>query len=197
MDATRVYEMRRALCPTGKLPPASAALLKELQPQAFVDSGFVSGYLQTNLELGRVLLANLLGLEIHDVALDRYVEVAAKPSPNPNDPNRNPRPNPNPLIPKPLSPPRAVQRYTRYAPRNTHAAPLCAKAAAAHARREQNKAGTSGTRTGSSARGSTSGGSGGKRKRARPIPQPRSSRVPPPGASSPADSDSESVEPVD
>ena len=98
MDATRVYEMRRALCPTGKLPPASAALLKELQPQAFVDSGFVSGYLQTNLELGRVLLANLLGLEIHDVALDRYVEVAAKPSPNPNDPNRNPRPNPNPYL---------------------------------------------------------------------------------------------------
>ena len=90
--------MRRALCPTGKLPPASAALLKELQPQAFVDSGFVSGYLQTNLELGRVLLANLLGLEIHDVALDRYVEVAAKPSPNPNDPNRNPRPNPNPYL---------------------------------------------------------------------------------------------------
>ena len=81
MDATRVYEMRRALCPTGKLPPASAALLKELQPQAFVDSGFVSGYLQTNLELGRVLLANLLGLELHDVALDRYVEVAARLSP--------------------------------------------------------------------------------------------------------------------
>ena len=73
--------MRRALCPAGPLPPASAALLKELQPQDFVDSGFVSGYLQPNLELGRVLLANLLGIELHDVALDRFVEVAARLSP--------------------------------------------------------------------------------------------------------------------
>ncbi len=60
----------------GPLPPASAALLSELQPQAFVDSGFVSKYLQTNLELGRVLLANLLGLEMHDLLLERYVKVA-------------------------------------------------------------------------------------------------------------------------
>ena len=45
------------------------------------DAAKPNGYLQTNLELGRVLLANLLGLEIHDVALDRYVEVAARLSP--------------------------------------------------------------------------------------------------------------------
>ena len=63
------------MCAAGPLPSASAALLNELQPQAFVDSGFVSKYLQTNLELGRVLLANLLGLELHDLALERYVKV--------------------------------------------------------------------------------------------------------------------------
>eukprot|EP00320_Phaeocystis_rex_P009740 CAMPEP_0119089290 /NCGR_PEP_ID=MMETSP1178-20130426/148548_1 /TAXON_ID=33656 /ORGANISM="unid sp, Strain CCMP2000" /LENGTH=209 /DNA_ID=CAMNT_0007072635 /DNA_START=56 /DNA_END=685 /DNA_ORIENTATION=+ len=75
-DATHVYKRRRALCPTGPLPSATLALMNELQPQAFVDSGFVSKYLQTNMELGRVLLANLCGLELHDQLLERYVKAA-------------------------------------------------------------------------------------------------------------------------
>ena len=76
-DAARVYAGRRALRPAGPLPSASLDLLNELQPQAFVDSGFVSKYLQTNLELGRVLLANLFGLELHDLLLERFVKAAA------------------------------------------------------------------------------------------------------------------------
>ena len=41
-------------------------------------AAWAAQYLLTAL---RTILANLLGLEIHDVALDRYVEVAARLSP--------------------------------------------------------------------------------------------------------------------
>ena len=76
-DATHIYARRRALRSVGPLPPVSLALMHELQPEPFVDSGVVSKYLQTNLELGRVLLANLFGLELHDERLERYVKAAA------------------------------------------------------------------------------------------------------------------------
>ena len=76
-DVADVYRLRRALKSTGPLPAANEATLRELQPLPFTDSGFLSKYLQTNVEEGAVLLANLFGFERHDDALlKRYIDAA-------------------------------------------------------------------------------------------------------------------------
>ena len=80
-DVRRVYRFRKQAASADVtdlegLPELPSAALEELQPEPFVSAGFVSQYLETDVENGVFLLSVLFGYAVDDHRLELYVRAA-------------------------------------------------------------------------------------------------------------------------